>query len=119
MKKTASGIIKLKGWSFHFDLDDGKMIVKTGIPRRPTDEERAAIADAIKHLNITLSILSERVDMTEEAEANGCIDPLDILIPADERKLFEDFVKDFAKGFEERDKKKSSDPFDDLFKRQR
>ena len=117
MKKTASGIIKFMGWSFHFDLDDGEMIVKTGIPRRPTDEEQAAIEDAIKHLATTLSILSKRVDMSDAAKENGIEDLADQLLSLDERDAFEDFVKGLAKKFEENGEKKPHNPFDDIFKR--
>ena len=117
MKKSVSGIIRLPGWSFHFNLDDGKMIVKTGIPRRPTDVEEMAIEDAIEHLNATLSILSKRVDMTDAAKETKFEDTVDQLLSEDEREAFEDFVKGLAKGFEERDKKKPHNPFDDIFKR--
>ncbi len=114
MKKTASGIINLKGWSFHFNLDDGKMIVKTGIPRRPTDEEQAAIADAVKHLNTTLSILSERVDMSDAAKENGIEDLVDQLLSIDKRDAFEDFVKGLAKKYDE--EKNRNNPFDGFFR---
>ena len=117
MKKTVSGIIKLKGWSFHFNLEGGMMKVNTGVPRKPTDEENAAIEDAIKYLNTTLSILSERVDMTDAAKENGIEDFAEQLLSVDERDAFEDFVKGLAKNYEERDEKKPHNPFDDIFKR--
>jgi hypothetical protein len=117
MKKTVSGIIKLPGWSFHFNLEGGMMKVETRVPRKHTDEEEAAIADAVKHLNTTLSILSERVDMTDAAKENGIEDLADQLLSLDERDAFEDFVKGLAKKFEENGEKKPHNPFDDIFKK--
>ncbi|MBQ8005238.1 MAG: hypothetical protein IJ303_02885 [Clostridia bacterium] len=71
MKKgTVSGIIKLSGWSFHFELEGGVMKMTTGMPRKPTDAEHEAISDATKHLNLVLSILAERVDMWEAGAWN-------------------------------------------------
>ena len=93
------------------------MKVSTGVPREPTDEENAAIKDALQHLNTTLSILSERVDMTDAAKEKGIEDLADQLLSVEGKDAFEDFVKDLAKRFEERGKKKSQNPFDDFFKR--
>ena len=116
-KGKVSGIIKFPGWITSFDLQGRKMNVRTRVSRTPTEAEKRAISDAIEYLTLTLSMLSEQVDMSEAEGHKGAKSVSDVLLSEKEKSAFEDFVKNLAKSFEEKNEKKRNGPFGDFFGR--